>query len=170
MLNGGTASGLSQTETCDVTDPNSTWHCNDYDFDVPWRTTFKMSGLYPLPWGIRLSGVFQSTAGDRINQTYTLTPAVFLAQTGVPLSVSSITGSASASRAASTRIASTSWTSPSPRRSSRRGIRLTPEVSLFNALNANPIVSQVTAFGTALGNPLRILEGRLIRFGFQARF
>jgi len=51
-----------------------------------------------------------------------------------------------------------------------RGIRLTPEVSLFNALNANPIVSQVTAFGTALGNPLRILEGRLIRFGFQARF
>ena len=47
---------------------------------------------------------------------------------------------------------------------------MTPEVSLFNALNANPIVSQVTAFGPALGNPLRILEGRLVRFGFQARF
>jgi hypothetical protein len=37
-------------------------------------------------------------------------------------------------------------------------------------LNANPIVSEVTAFGPALGNPLRILEGRLIRFGVQVRY
>jgi hypothetical protein len=170
MLTGGTASGLSRTRTCNVADPNATWLCNDYDFGVPWRTTFKMSGMYPLPYGIRLSGVFQSTAGDRINQTYTLTPTVFRAQTGVPLTVSSITGlrlndpgSVYAERVnqldftfAKTFIA--------------RGIRLTPEVSLFNALNANPIVSQTTAFGPALGNPLRILEGRLIRLGFQARF
>jgi hypothetical protein len=170
MLTGGTASGLSRTATCDVADPNATWYCNDYDFDVPWRTTFKMSGMYPLPYGIRLSGVFQSTAGDRINQTYTLTPAVFLAQTGVPLSVSSITGlrlsepgSVYAERVNQLDFTfAKTWIT--------RGIRLTPEVSLFNALNANPIVSQVTAFGPALGNPLRILEGRLIRFGFQARF
>ena len=169
MLTGGTASGLSRTRTCDVTDPNSTWHCNDYDFDVPFRTTFKMSGMYPLPYGIRLSGVFQSTAGDRINQTYQVTPTNFLAQTGVPMGQSSVTlrlsepGSVYADRVNQLdfTVAKT-WIT--------RGIRLTPEVSLFNALNANPIVSQTTAFGPALGNPLRILEGRLIRFGFQARF
>jgi Carboxypeptidase regulatory-like domain len=169
MLNGGTATGRSQTTTCDVTDPNSTWYCDDTQFDVPWRTTFKMSGLYPLPWGIRLSGVFQSTAGDRINQTYQVTPAVFLAQTGVPMGQSSVTlrlnepGSVYADR-----VNQLDFTLAKTFIVNR--IRLTPEVSLFNMLNANPIVSQTTAFGPALGNPLRILEGRLIRFGFQARF
>jgi hypothetical protein len=48
--------------------------------------------------------------------------------------------------------------------------RITPDISFFNLLNANPIYSQVTAYGPALGNPLRILEARLIRFGVQARF
>ena len=33
-----------------------------------------------------------------------------------------------------------------------------------------PIVEWEDRFHAALGNPLRILEGRLIRFGFQARF
>jgi hypothetical protein len=170
MLIGGTATGRSQTTTCDVADPNSTWYCDDTQFDVPWRTTFKMSGLYPLPWGIRLSGVFQSTAGDRINQTYTLTPAVFLAQTGVPLSVSSITGLRLSEPGSvyADRVNQLDFTLAKTFIVNR--IRLTPEVSLFNMLNKNPIVSQVTAFGPALGNPLRILEGRLIRFGFQARF
>ncbi len=106
-----------------------------------------MSGLYPLPWGIRLSGVFQSTAGDRINQTYTVTPAVFLAQTGVPLAVSSVTGSASTSPGSvyADRVNQLDFTFA--KTFITRGIRLTPEVSLFNMLNANPIVSQVTAFG-----------------------
>jgi hypothetical protein len=169
LLNGGTATGRSQTRTCDVADPNSTWHCDDYQYDVPWRTTFKMSGLYPLPYGIRLSGVFQSTAGDRLNQTYLVTAAAFRAMTGVPMGQSSVTlrlsepGSVYADRVNQLdfTVAKT-WIV--------RGVRLTPELSLFNALNANPIVSQVTSFGPALGNPLRILEGRLIRFGFQARF
>jgi hypothetical protein len=51
-----------------------------------------------------------------------------------------------------------------------KNVRVTPDLSLFNLLNANPIVSQTVTFGPALGNPLRILEGRLIRFGIQARF
>jgi hypothetical protein len=169
LLNGGTATGKSETRTCDVADPNSTWLCDDYSYDVPWRTTFKVSGMYPLPYGIRLSGVFQSTAGDRINQTYLVTAASFLAQTGVPMGQSSVTlrlnepGSIYSDRVNQLDFTlAKTWIT--------RGIRLTPEVSLFNVLNANPIVSQVTAFGPALGNPLRILEGRLIRFGFQARF
>jgi hypothetical protein len=170
MVTGGTASGLSRSRTCDVADPNATWLCDDYNYDVPWRTTFKMSGTYPLPYGIRLSGVFQSTAGDRINQTYTLTPAVFLAQTGVPLTVSSITGLRlnDPGSVYADRVNQLDFTFA--KTFITRGIRLTPEVSLFNALNANPIVSQTTTFGPTLGNPLRILEGRLLRFGFQARF
>ena len=47
--------------------------------------------------------------------------------------------------------------------------RVSPEVSLFNMLNANPVLSQTTAY-PALGMPLRILDGRLIRFQVQVRF
>ena len=169
MLNGGTATGQSLTTTCDVADPNATWYCDDTQFDVPWRTTFKVSGMYPLPYGIRLSGVFQSTAGDRINQTYQVTATAFRQMTGVAMGQSSVTlrlsepGSVYADRVNQLDFTlAKTWIV--------NGIRLTPEVSLFNLFNANPIVSQVTAFGPALGNPLRILEGRLVRFGFQARF
>jgi hypothetical protein len=52
---------------------------------------------------------------------------------------------------------------------SLRGVRITPELSLFNMLNANPVYSQTTAFPN-VGVPLRILEARLIRFGAQVRF
>jgi hypothetical protein len=46
---------------------------------------------------------------------------------------------------------------------------VTPDVSLFNMLNANPITSPSIAY-PAVGNPLRILESRLVRFGVQASF
>jgi hypothetical protein len=47
--------------------------------------------------------------------------------------------------------------------------RVTPDVSFFNLLNANPVYSQTLAW-PLVGNPLRILDGRLVRFGVQARF
>jgi hypothetical protein len=169
ILTGGTATGRSRSGTCDVADPNATRYCDDFQFDVPWRTTFKMSGSYPLPYGIRLSGVFQSTAGDRVNQTYLVTAATFRNITGVAM------GQTSASLRLSEpgsvyldRVNQLDFTLA--KTLTVRHVRVTPELSLFNLMNANPIVSQVAAFGPALGNPLRILEGRLVRFGVQVRF
>jgi hypothetical protein len=168
-LTGGTATGRSRTRTCDVADPNSTWNCDDFQFDVPWRTTFKMSGSYPLPYGLRLSGVFQSTAGDRVNQTYVVTAANFRTLTGVTMGQTSATLRLSEPGSVYLdRVNQLDFTLA--KTFNVRRVRLTPELSLFNLLNANPIVSQTVAFGPALGNPLRILEGRLVRFGFQARF
>jgi hypothetical protein len=46
---------------------------------------------------------------------------------------------------------------------------VTPDVGLFNMLNANPITSASIGY-PEVGNPLRILEARLIRFGIQATF
>jgi hypothetical protein len=43
-----------------------------------------------LPYGLRLSGVFPSTAGDPIIQTYTITAAAFRNLTGVALGQSSV--------------------------------------------------------------------------------
>ncbi len=176
FLQGGTASGLSWSATCDVLDPNGGTavsglrFCDQRNSDIPWRTTFKLSGSYPLPYGIRLSGVFQSSAGDMLNQYYVVTGAAFRSLTGVALGQASATirplnepGSLYGDRinqldfAAAKTFRVGTW-------------QVTPDVSLFNALNANPITSYTVAYGPTVGFPLRILEARLIRFGVRARF
>jgi hypothetical protein len=52
----------------------------------------------------------------------------------------------------------------------RRNLALTPQVDIFNALNANPVLTQVNTFGTSLGNPTTILSPRLIRFQVRVEF
>ena len=145
-------------------------YCDQRSFDIPWRTNFKLSGAYPLPYGIRLSGVFQSTAGDALTQNYTVTAAAFRNLTGVALGQPSVTirplnepGTVYGDR-----INQLDFTFAKTFRTG--GWQMTPEVSLFNALNANPITSYTVAYGPALGYPLRILEPRLVRFGVRARF
>jgi hypothetical protein len=176
FLQGGTASGLTWSSTCDVLDPNGGTavnglrYCDQRQFDIPWRTNFKLSGSYPLPYGTRLSGVFQSTAGDELTQYYVVTAATFRNLTGVALGQASATirplnepGSVYADRINQLDFAFA--------KTFRVGTwQVTPDVSLFNALNANPITSYTVAYGPTLGYPLRILEGRLVRFGVRARF
>ncbi|MBI4477134.1 MAG: hypothetical protein HY654_08160, partial [Acidobacteria bacterium] len=50
----------------------------------------------------------------------------------------------------------------------RRRIELTAD--LFNALNANHVLAQNEAVGSALGRPSRILAPRVIRFGVTVNY
>jgi hypothetical protein len=45
-----------------------------------------------------------------------------------------------------------------------------PDVSLFNLLNANAVLTQTNTFGQALGNALTILPPRMVRLGLMVRF
>lgn len=47
---------------------------------------------------------------------------------------------------------------------------VTPQVDMFNALNENPVLTQVFTFGPALGNPATILSPRLVRFQMKVQF
>ncbi len=60
--------GLAVERQLDVTctapdDPNTLRFCDDRENGVPYRKSFKLAGSLPLPWGITLSGVFQSNQG-----------------------------------------------------------------------------------------------------------
>ena len=59
-VNGGTSTGRTLSITCDVQDPNNLRFCDQTTYDVPFRTLFRLSGTYGLPFGIRASAVFQS--------------------------------------------------------------------------------------------------------------
>jgi hypothetical protein len=175
IINGGTSTGRTITSTCDVVDPNYSSatsaglrYCDQSEYGMPWLTNFKLSGSYPLPYGFRASAVWQSTPGDMVTYNYVMSAAVFRAQTGVPLTQASVNtrlnqpGTDYLSRVNQFDL-TISKSFPVGR------IRLSPEVSLFNMFNNNPVLSQTTAYPNQ-GRPLRVLDGRLIRFQVQVRY
>jgi hypothetical protein len=58
---GGFAFERQQSINCGYTDnPNNLLLCDDRQNSVPFNKQFKIAGSYPLPWGVQLSGSFQS--------------------------------------------------------------------------------------------------------------
>ena len=60
QLQGGVTTGKLHEHICQVDDPNNLRYC---DATYPFLTQFKLSGTYPLPYGFRVSGSFQSLPG-----------------------------------------------------------------------------------------------------------
>ena len=50
------------------------------------------------------------------------------------------------------------------------GLALRPELAIFNALNANPVLSQTNTFGPSLGNAITVLNPRMLRVGLNIEF
>jgi hypothetical protein len=163
-ISGGTSTGRTTSATCQVEDPNNLRFCDQGDYDVPMRTQFKLSATYPLWYGLRLSGTFQSQpGGDRgINYQVTRTLIPTLTQTTVNVRLND-PGSEFNDRVNQLDFS----LSKSFRRA---GIEVRPELALFNLLNASAVLSQVNTFGPALGNVNTVLQPRLARLGLTMRF
>jgi hypothetical protein len=157
--NGGTLA--SQTVT--VTNPGLSF-CDDSQFDVPWLTTFKASGTYTLPYGLKVSTVFQDQPGDEKLITYsvgrTIVPTLTVATVNVRANEP---GSLYYDRV---RILDFSFA----RTFVRDRLRVTPKVDMFNSLNANNVIAETTTIGSALGRPTNVLNPRVFRLGVTFDF
>ena len=51
-----------------------------------------------------------------------------------------------------------------------RGTTFEAQADAYNALNTGVVLSNVQTYGSALDRPASILQGRLVRFGMQARW
>jgi hypothetical protein len=182
---GGTSIGRQHTAYCEVEDPNSLRYCDTRDFDIPYLAQFKLSGTYPLPLGVQVSGTWQgypgvptgtarqdadySAAQNRVpdpslNATYNVTSAI------VPnLTVASITvpllkpGQKYLER----------WNQVDLRLAKRfafRAFKFSAQFDMFNLLNSSSILSVNEAFGPNLDRPQSILQGRLFAAGGQVTF
>jgi hypothetical protein len=180
-LNGGVNVGHTISVLCDVGDPNALRFCDQRQFDMPWSTTIKVSGTYALPYGLRVSGVFQSADGFgpaalantppanpdnhdaminyQINRT--IIPTLTQTQVNVLLDPPGFRYMP--------RVTQLDFSAGKTFRASR-SVVLTPQVDVFNALNVNPVLTQVTTFGPAVGNPVTILSPRLVRFQMRVQF
>jgi hypothetical protein len=152
--------------TCEVDDPNQLRFCEESDYDVPMATQFKLAGSYPMKWDIRLSATIQSSPGTERSIIYqvsrTQIPTLTQASVNVRLN--------EPGSEYNDRVNQLDFSVSRTFRAGRYVIR--PEMSLFNALNANPVLQQVNTYGPALGNVTGtgVLPPRLFRFGVYMDF
>ena len=165
QLQGGVTTGKLHEHVCQVDDPNNLRYC---DATYPFLTQFKLSGTYPLPYGFRVSGSFQSlpgvqssrdggNVGKDINETYSVGRAIApgLTQTTVNVRLNE-PGSVFLDRVNQVDFAIS--------RDFQIGrARVRPQIDIFNALNNNAITQVNTTFGPSLLLPVSVLNPRLVR-------
>jgi hypothetical protein len=164
LLFGGTSTGHSIATTCEVDNPNSLRFCDESQHDIPLLTSFKLSGTVPLPYKFQLSTVFKSQPGTELNVGYQVTRAILpqLTQASVTVRLNE-PGSEYIDR-----LNQLDLTIARNFGSGRVVIR--PELAMFNALNAAPVLTQTTIYGPNLGQVTSILNARLLRLGMTVRF
>jgi hypothetical protein len=130
--------------------------------ELPW--TFTLSGSYVLPWDITTSAKYTARDGDPL-----VREAVF-----------SFTNPTTSQPSETIRVAqrgedrTETVTKFLDLRFAKRfqvgRSNIEGTVDLFNLLNANHVLGQVTTVGATWGRPNRILTPRIVRFGITARF
>jgi hypothetical protein len=168
------ADGTATIAFAQVSDPNYTLYCDQTQYDVPFRAQFKLGGTYPLPYGLNISGTFQSYPGTRnygsgatnfdfIQQTYQV-PAALLTPGQATETVNLNTpGSLYLERwnqldlrfARKFKMARGNWQ---------------VQADLFNALNSHTVLAVTTLQGSALGQATQALQPRILTLGAQLHF
>lgn len=180
-LAGGMSVGRTLSRTCDVADPNQLRFCDESQYAIPFAKAFKLNWVYPLPYGIRLSGVFQTADGFNTSAP----PAPLLAQNpdnhtrlyvynvsrAVLPSLVQPQVSVFLDEPGTSRMPRVTQLDFAASKTVTVGkVKLTPQVDVFNALNANPVLTLRTVYGPTLGFPSTILSGRLVRFQVKYAF
>ena len=173
LLGGVTFDDLA-TSTCDERDdPNLLRFCEPAS---PYRTIFKLSGTYPLPYDFQLSGSFTTRPGADIQATLPVTAAL----AGRPI----IGSTAGATQINVNLVARNTMFRADINnldmrvaKSFRFGGRYKVQAMLdiYNVLNAGTVTALSQAFGANPAtrvwmNPQSIQTGRYLRFGAQFTF
>ena len=159
--------GTSATNQCFVVDsPQQLYQCN---VTPPYSTRVKLQGSYPLPWDFQVSGSFQSLPGPTIAATYSVTSAQVLESLGRSL----VSGSANISL-----IQPATQFEPRIAQLDLRlskafkvnSMRMRAIVDGYNVFNHNTALVINTTYGPSWLSPQQIMDGRLLKLGFQVEF
>ena len=181
---GGVSFGHQIANTCQVEDANLLRFCDQSALDIPYYTQIKLSGSYMLPYKLQISGTFQSYPGDARNAS----PDTLIAAQDPSLRIlwqvdrttfKNLTGATLTQSQVNIPL-----DPPGVKlldRQNQLDIRLKhgftirkftfeAQADAYNALNTGVVLTRVQTFGSNLDRPASILQGRLIRFGLQAKF
>jgi hypothetical protein len=170
---GGVTTERRATTSCDERDnPNGLRFC---DSIAPFRTTFKLSGAYQLPYEFQLSGTFMAVPGASVDANYTVTAAI----AGRPIFGSTAGGTTITVDLIEPNTVFLDYRKTFDLRLARNfrfnGYRMQPFADFFNVLNLGTVTRVNETFGSnpatnAWMNPQAIQEGRYVRFGIQMNF
>ena len=161
---GGTSTGHSIAETCETDNPNNLRFCDESAYDIPFLTSFKLSGTVPLPYDFQVSGVYKSQPGTERTIGYQVTRSRLpqLTQASVTVALNE------PGTEYNDRINQLDVTLARNFRYGRLVLR--PELAVFNAFNAAPVLTQTNVFGPNLGQVNSILNARMMRVGMLVKF
>jgi Carboxypeptidase regulatory-like domain len=157
-----------RTTSCDVRDnPNNFRFCEPA---TPFRSLFKASGSYRLPWDFQASASYIARPGDSVSANYTVTSAI----AGRPI-IGSTAGTAQISVnliEPNTRFRDYIHTLDTrfARNFRVSRYRLQAMVDVYNILNLGTVTVQNQTFGNSYLNPQSIQTSRYVRFGGQVSF
>ena len=138
--------------------------CDQSQFDMPFRSDFKMAGSMPLPYGVNFGAVFQNYPGTERVITWSPPASVFPGgRTNSETIILSTPGTIFQPRYNQVDI--------NFRKNFRHGSKMfTAQFDLFNVTNSASILTTNNAIGGSLGESTSILKGRMPRIAFQMRF
>jgi len=145
----------------DLNNPNYTFPRGVIGNDVP--VSFKVSGMYELPYGISVSASSQYFSGFPENTTVRVdSKTVKLTQVNQTLVVE---------ERGTTRVPGVAAGDVSVRKTFRlRRLSVEPEMGIFNITNAAPILARITQLGPTYGRVGSIMRGRLIKLGMNINY
>jgi hypothetical protein len=145
----------------------------------PWSalTQFKLSAAYPIKWDIQASATYQDLPGIPVTATYVVSNAEARPSLGRNFG-------ACGTAATCTATANVELIEPSTmfeKRIRQVDFRLSKSVRIgryrlqgnfdaYNALNASPILSINTRYGTSWRQPTEILAARIVKLGATFSF
>lgn len=149
--------------TSDLNNPNV--RINDQGYvDLDSTRQLRLSGSYPLPLGMQVSGSLQSETGQASPRTYTVTRALIPSLTQVSFAVNVVPRG-------QVRLDPVNLLDV---RLSKRfragGSRFELLADVYNVFNNSAVTGEVGAIGSSLGVPSSIVDGRLLRIGLKFDF
>jgi hypothetical protein len=164
--------GSTSTTTSPRDNPNGLRFCDNVP---PFRSLFKGSASYTLPYDVQVSGSFQSRPGSSVSATYTVTSAI---------AGRTIVGTQSGTPTINVNLIepNTLFLDYINQLDARVGktfrfgrFQAQGFVDVFNVLNAGTVLSVVTTYGANPAtrtwmNPASLMAGRTVRFGTQWEF
>jgi hypothetical protein len=180
QLSGGTSIGRTVTDDCVVVDSPQDAREGFCRTARPWKdaTDLKFLVVYPLPWDIQTSAVYQNGAGIPVTANLVVNNATIRPSLGRNLAAC---GAAAVCNATVTvpLIPNQSMFESRHQQIDLRfsrafstggRSRLRANVDIYNVLNAATILAINTTYGPAWRNVTQILNGRLLRVGAQWDF
>jgi hypothetical protein len=163
MIGGWSADRLV-TVSCAGYDPNTFRYCDQSKLGIPFRHDFKFAGGYPLPFDFLIGATLQSYAGGPLAVNWAVPTNLFPGGRTQAVTVNLIPpGSKYLDR----------WNELDlsvRRQFTVRKLKFDAALEIFNSLNSNVVLSENQNFGSALGQPQAILQGRLLRISNQIKF